>query len=124
MKAVERYEYDKGFRFSTYATWWIRQAITRGIDDKDRTIRIPAHMGGLVRKIMKIRQDMALEDNEMPDNKQLAEELGIGRNSLLPFVLLQLLLETPIDDAKLPISRFYRRSETTSEEGIRDFLAN
>ena len=123
MKAVERYEYDKGFRFSTYATWWIRQAITRGIDDKDRTIRIPAHMGGLVRKIMKIRQDMALEDNEMPDNKQLAEELGISEETVaLAFRIAAnpVSLETPIDDGETSyLGDFMEDSETTSpEEGI------
>ncbi|MEG1537502.1 MAG: sigma-70 family RNA polymerase sigma factor [Clostridiales bacterium] len=56
LKAVERYDYSRGFRFSTYATWWIRQAITRGIADQDRTIRLPVHLGEDTRKIMKASQ--------------------------------------------------------------------
>lgn len=82
IKAVDRYEYDKGFRFSTYATWWIKQAITRGIDDQDRLIRIPVHMGGIVRKVMKTAQDMIQEDDDMPDNKRIAEELGIPEKTV------------------------------------------
>ena len=102
IKAVDRYEYDKGFRFSTYATWWIKQAITRGIDDQDRLIRIPVHMGGIVRKVMKTAQDMAQEDDVMPDSKLIAEDLGISEVAVeraFQIVAHPISLETPIGDS-------------------------
>lgn len=101
IKAVDRYEYDKGFRFSTYATWWIRQAISRGIDDQDRIIRIPVHMGGIVRKVMKTVQDMEQEDDFQPDNKQIAEELGISEGVVeqaFQIAAHPISLEMPIGD--------------------------
>lgn len=101
IKAVERYEYDKGFRFSTYATWWIKQAITRGIDDQDRIIRIPVHMGGIVRKVMKTAQDMYQEDDDMADNKRIAEELGIPEGTVkraFRIAAHPISLETPIGE--------------------------
>jgi RNA polymerase primary sigma factor len=101
IKAVDRYEYDKGFRFSTYATWWIKQSISRGIDDQDRLIRIPVHMGGIVRKVMKTAQDMAQEDDVQPDNKQIAEDLGISEVAVeraFQIVAHPISLETPIGD--------------------------
>lgn len=103
IKAVERYEYDKGFRFSTYATWWIRQAIKRGIDNTDRTIRIPVHMGGIVRKVMKTSQEMAQEDGVLPDNKRLAEDLGISEENVeraFRIAAHPISLETPIGDSE------------------------
>lgn len=102
IKAVDRYEYDKGFRFSTYATWWIKQAITRGIDDQDRLIRIPVHMGGIVRKVMKTAQDMAQDDDGLPDNKRIAEDLGISEVAVeraFQIAAHPISLETPIGDS-------------------------
>lgn len=102
IKAVDRYEYDKGFRFSTYATWWIKQAITRGIDDQDRLIRIPVHMGGIVRKVMKTAQDMSQEDDVLPDSKRIAEDLGISEVAVeraFQIVTHPISLETPIGDS-------------------------
>jgi RNA polymerase primary sigma factor len=102
IKAVDRYEYDKGFRFSTYATWWIKQAITRGIDDQDRLIRIPVHMGGIVRKVMKTVQDITQEDDVLPDNKRIAEDLGISEVAVeraFQIVAHPISLETPVGDS-------------------------
>ncbi|TAH74704.1 MAG: RNA polymerase sigma factor RpoD/SigA [Anaerolineaceae bacterium] len=101
IKAVDRYEHDKGFRFSTYATWWIRQAITRGIDDQDRIIRIPVHMSGIVRKVLRTAQDMIQEGDESPDNKCIAKNLGISEENVeraFQLAAHPISLETPIGD--------------------------
>ncbi|NLP35359.1 MAG: sigma-70 family RNA polymerase sigma factor [Clostridiales bacterium] len=120
IKAVERYEYDKGFRFSTYATWWIRQAITRGIDDQDRTIRIPVHMAGIVRKVMKTARDMSQEDDILPDNKRIAEELGISEENVeraFRIATHPVSLETPVgDDGTASLGDFIEATEMTSPE--------
>lgn len=101
IKAVDRYEYDKGFRFSTYATWWIKQAINRSIDDQDRIIRIPVHMGEIVRKVMKATQDIMQEEDEIPDNKLIAKKLDITEASVKQAFSIAghpISLETPIGE--------------------------
>lgn len=101
IKAVDRYEHDKGFRFSTYATWWIRQAITRSIDDQDRIIRIPVHMGDIVRKVNRMAQDMIQKGDTQPDKKIIAEDLGISEESVgraFKIMAHPISLETPIGD--------------------------
>ncbi len=101
MKAVEKYEYQRGFRFSTYATWWIRQTITRAIADQGRTIRVPVHMVDRIRNLYKITHEMEQKLGRVPSVEELANELEVPANKvdwMLRVSWLPLSLESPIND--------------------------
>ena len=83
LKAVNKFEYRKCYKFSTYATWWIRQSITRGMADQSKTIRIPVHIVDLLNKIDKLEQSYFHENHKLPTNKYLATEVGITEKKLV-----------------------------------------
>src|SRR3989454_6769049 len=101
MRAAEKYDYRKGFKFSTYATWWIRQALARALADKSRTIRIPVHIGEQLAKIWRAERRLVTELGREPTVDEIAEATGVGPEdvrSIRKSAQTPLSLEMPVGD--------------------------
>ena len=107
MKAVDKFDSNRGYKFSTYATWWIRQAITRAIADQARTIRVPVHMVETINKMVRVQRQLTLELNREPSEEELAKKMNISIDKVREVIKISqdpVSLETPIgeeDDSHL-----------------------
>ena len=124
MKAVDKFEYRRGYKFATYATWWIRQAVSRSLSDQSRTIRVPVHMTEAINKIVRTSHQMFNEIGREPTPEELAEKLHMPLEKVrktLKIAKEPLSLETPIgDEGELPPRRLNRGQERYPADRRRD----
>jgi RNA polymerase primary sigma factor len=101
MKAVDKFEYRRGYKFSTYATWWIRQAVTRAIADQARTIRIPVHMIEAINKLIRVSRNLVQEIGREPTSEEISKKMDLPINivrKIIKFAQQPISLETPIGE--------------------------